>query len=80
MSRSKLGTICYALRMDVVWGKKDRGKIIPCKIITYERADGKILPVYRIVGEKRELDTNLHFCYSTLDSAIEALELKVKKS
>lgn len=54
--------------------KLNGGKIIPCKVKTYENVNGKILPVCSIIGDSRKtIMEDSYYLFDNVNDAIEAI-------
>lgn len=77
MKIAKIGTVVYAVHKSYVDNQKlNNATIIPCRIRTYMRDEGKIFPVLRTVGSKSDLIKGFHYVYDTLDDAVKAITPK----
>ncbi len=75
-----IGTKVYGIHEHYVEKSPIGGKIIPCKIVSYENVDGRIEPIYRKIGAKVEPSIVTHRFYIDLDEAIKVLSRKTKKN
>lgn len=74
-----LGMKVYAIHNHYVEKSPIGGKIIPCKVISYENVDGIVEPVCRKIGSKVEPSIFTHTFYADLGEALKVLSRKTKK-
>ena len=74
-----IGTKVYAIHNHYVEKSPIGGKIIPCKVVTYENIDGIVEPVCRKIGSKVEPSITTHTFYSDVNEAIKVLSRKSGK-
>lgn len=51
----------------------DTGKVVPCKIKTYEMIKGIVIPICQIIGEKKLLSTSSYNVYFNIADAVTSL-------
>lgn len=74
MNQFKIGVQMFAVHKKYVDENLHGGRIIVCRVKTFENKVGEILPVLTEVGNaKREISPTTHYIYNHLESAIEAI-------
>ncbi len=69
-----IGTKVYMVQKDYVDQKKQNGKVLVCKVKTYENQKGKIVTICSVVGQSRFIvNTFGYYLYDKLDLAISAI-------
>ena len=74
-----IGTKVYAIHSHYVNKSPIGGKIIPCKVITYENINGIVEPICKKIGSKIEPGVSTHVFYSDIKEALKVLSRKTKK-
>lgn len=74
-----IGTKVYAIHNHYVEKSPIGGKIIPCKVVSYENIDGIVEPICRKIGAKAEPSPHLHTFYIDLEEAFKVLSRNPKK-
>lgn len=74
-----IGTKVYAIHNHYIENSPIGGKIIPCKVVSYENVGGRIEPTCRKIGAKTEPHIGVHTFYLDLDEALKVLSRKPKK-
>lgn len=70
----KIGTLVYAVHNKYVSKEAKEGRILVCRIKTFENKKGDILPVLHLVGySKQEIDTKTYQIFIQLSDAINAI-------
>ena len=68
----KIGTRMYAVHKKYADEKINGGRIIVCRVKTFQNKQGKIMPVLIEVGNaKREINLTTHYYYYHLHTALE---------
>lgn len=74
-----IGTKVYGIHNHYVEKSPIGGRIIPCKVVSYENVDGCIEPICRKIGTKIEPSIQTHSFYLDLEYALKILSRKTKK-
>lgn len=69
-----LGSQMYAVHKKYPDEKLNGGKVIVCRVKSFENRGGKILPILTEKGNaKRTIDFKTHYLYKELNGAIDAI-------
>ena len=70
----KIGSQMYAVHSKYPDEKLNGGKIIVCRVKSFEQRKNRILPILTEKGNsKREIDPTSHYIYTNLSDAIDAI-------
>lgn len=73
----KIGATMYAVHKRFKDEKIVGGRVIVCRVKTFENRGGEILPVLTEVGNaKREINPVTHYFFDQIDEAVEAITTK----
>lgn len=74
MNEHKIGAQMFAVHKKYADENVRGGRIIVCRVKTYENKSGEVIPVLTEVGNtKREIPVDSHYFYHTLSEAIDAI-------
>lgn len=74
MSEYKIGAQMFAVHKKYADDNVRGGRIIVCRVKTYENKSGQVIPVLTEVGNaKREIPVDTHYFYHNLTDAIDAI-------
>lgn len=77
MNQFKIGAQMFAVHKKYADENIRGGRIIVCRVKTFENKTGDILPVLTEVGNaKREIPADSHYFYTNLSDAIDAIRTK----
>ncbi len=69
-----IGTIAYMIHKGFLGQNRNGAKIVPARVKTFQRADGRIEPVFTEVGNpRRELSLSCYVPFIDIKSAKQAL-------
>jgi hypothetical protein len=75
MNQFKIGAQMFAVHKKYADQNICGGRIVVCRVKTFENKAGKILPVLTEVGNtKREISADFYYFYANLSEAIEAIK------
>lgn len=75
----EIGTTLYCVYMTYIDDKMSGGKIIPCRVKSYQNIQGEIHPVLTEIGNsRREVSPTTHYIYEDVRDAIAAIDTKNK--
>ena len=74
-----IGTVCYVVHRKYVREKITGGRILVCKIRSYENIGGTIRAILKQIGSKAEISSSSHRVYYNLNDAIVAISTTKKK-